>query len=47
MLETNAVPLQLLHHARKKMLWGGGVAHGGAQMKRWIQGFLGCDQTHY
>ena len=38
--------LTFTEHVRKKMLWGGGVAHGGAQMKRWIVGFFGYDQTH-
>ena len=31
---------------QKEMPWGGGVTHGGAQMKHWILGFLGCDQSH-
>ena len=31
-LETHTVTFQLSNRARKKMLWGGGVTHGGAQM---------------
>ena len=33
LLETNAVTSELLNHARKMMLWGGGFTHKGAQMK--------------
>ena len=31
-LETHTVTFQLSNRARKKMLWGGGVTHEGAQM---------------
>ena len=42
---TNAVTFQHSNHDKKMMLWGRGVAHGGAQMWRKIWQFYRCDQS--